>query len=207
MGKYVCEYCGEQVSSLMRHHCPAQASATPVTGNPKELEGLKKTGQAHMPEWPMQQQMKVHNLGAEKYGHFNWREEGVDVITYVSAARRHMNEYLTALELGDAPLDPESGAHVLAHVCACCNIIMDAELHGKLIDNYSKPVVKEKLGGKPSNNAGTGNAAGVPQAIQGSQASGDTAPANTDQSQNGSNPDTKPRVSPAGDFVPQANGQ
>jgi hypothetical protein len=32
-------------------------------------------------------------------------------------------------------IDPESGVSHLAHVMACCNIVLDAKEHGKLNDN------------------------------------------------------------------------
>jgi len=135
-----------------------------ATNNPKELEGMKKTAMHNMPRWPALQHHIVHNLGAQKYGHFNWRKEGVDVNTYLSAARRHIDEFLEGLEqnqqnnwqgmaTADSSIftDDESQAHVLAHACACLYIMMDAQYHGKLIDNYSTPEVKPKTSGKPSN--------------------------------------------------------
>lgn len=180
MRSYKCKDCGYDVSKVTMHHCSAKGhavryqpladvAATPTaTNNPKELEGMKKLAMHHIPQGPMREQHIVHNLGAAKYGHFNWREEGVDVCTYLSAARRHIDEFLHGLEwLRQEGVDPmnlkyrsakegyfydrESGAHVLAHACACLYIIMDAQFHDKLIDNYSTPEVKSKTSGKPSN--------------------------------------------------------
>ncbi len=71
-------------------------------------------------------------LGADKYGPWNWREEGkqIEIMTYLGAMRRHIDAIIDG-----QPIDPESGIHHLGHVAAGCAIVLDAQKHGNLIDN------------------------------------------------------------------------
>ena len=69
----------------------------------------------------------VLSHGAEKYGEWNWRETGVEMVTYVSAIKRH----LAAIHRGEW-IDPESGYPHIAHIGASCAIAMDADAFGLL---------------------------------------------------------------------------
>lgn len=73
---------------------------------------------------------KAMEDGARKYGPYNFREEGVGAGTYVSAARRHLLDWLDGEELA-----PDSEVHHLAHAAACCMIILDALAVGNLVDD------------------------------------------------------------------------
>jgi hypothetical protein len=93
----------------------------------------------------MEQTAWVHKLGAEKYGPWNWRETGVCASTYVNAILRHLNAWRD----GES-LDPESGITHLAHIACSANILMDAEVCGKLQDDRNKrPTNDETEGGSP----------------------------------------------------------
>jgi hypothetical protein len=81
----------------------------------------------------MEQTAWVHKLGADKYGPWNWRETGVCASTYVNAILRHLNAWRD----GES-LDPESGITHLAHIACSANILMDAEVCGKLQDDRNK---------------------------------------------------------------------
>lgn len=140
-----------------------------ATSNPKELEGAKKPARCHVPSTSLDALHAAHSNGALKYGHFNWREEGVDVCTYLSACERHIEAFKAALcaahksrlALTDVQpvadgvneVDPVTGIEVphLGAAMACLSILHDAMVQGKLIDNYSVPEVLEKVGGKVSN--------------------------------------------------------
>ena len=65
-----------------------------------------------------------------KYGRSNWRVAGVRASIYYDAAKRHLNAWF---EGEDA--DPDSGLPHLAHVLACCAILVDAEAAHKLTDD------------------------------------------------------------------------
>ena len=76
----------------------------------------------------------MFRLGADKYGAYNWRDAGVEAMTYVHAAERHLRSWLD----GES-VDPESGETHLAHVMACCAILIDAQVVDKLTDNRPPP--------------------------------------------------------------------
>lgn len=101
--------------------------------NPKTAFGEAKTKLSDTPTIGIQQLGKVHTNGANKYGRFNWRKHTVSSTVYYDAAQRHLMAWFNGEDT-----DPESGLPHLAHVMACCNIIMDAEQHGKLNDNRSE---------------------------------------------------------------------
>ena len=77
---------------------------------------------------------EVMKLGAKKYGAFNWRETKVPIETYIDAAGRH----LLSFQDGEDH-DPESGMSHLAHVMACCSIIIDAMENEMADDDRPKP--------------------------------------------------------------------
>lgn len=64
---------------------------------------------------------EVMKLGAKKYGPFNWRDTPVPIETYIDAAGRHLLSFQDGEDV-----DPESGMSHLAHIMACCAIIIDA---------------------------------------------------------------------------------
>lgn len=68
--------------------------------------------------------------GLIKYGAWNWRIAGVRSSVYLSAAKRHLDAYISGEEL-----DPVDGTDHLANVMACCAIILDAKAAGKLTDD------------------------------------------------------------------------
>jgi hypothetical protein len=68
--------------------------------------------------------------GAAKYGAYNWRVAGVRASIYHSALKRHLAKWHNG-ERADAA----TGVPHLASVIACCAILLDAELCGKLTDD------------------------------------------------------------------------
>ena len=113
----------------------------PAPPNPKELIGSRKASLRYIPMsvWP--HDGAAHAVGAAKYGPFNWRDDPVEAMTYIEASLRHLIAYAAGENL-----DPESRVSQLAHVRACCAILMDAELHGTLIDNrHESPGTLEVL--------------------------------------------------------------
>lgn len=72
--------------------------------------------------------------GARKYGAYNWREEGVGAMTYASAAKRHIQDWIDGEENAS-----DSNVHHLAHAIACAMIIMDSQELGILVDNRPPP--------------------------------------------------------------------
>ncbi len=101
--------------------------------NPKEVCGAKKPSLGLIPKAALEAAAAAHQLGAAKYGPWNWRENGVSAMTYINAMLRHIEEWK---EVADN--DPETGASHLGSVMACCGILLDAQDHGCLIDDRPK---------------------------------------------------------------------
>jgi hypothetical protein len=98
--------------------------------NPKTQFGEAKVKLSDTPTVGIQLMGRVHTNGAGKYGRFNWRDHTVSSSVYYDAAQRHLMAWFDGENL-----DPESGINHLAHVMACCNILLDADKSGKLNDN------------------------------------------------------------------------
>jgi hypothetical protein len=101
------------------------------TENPKEAYGALKPCASYAPMNVMLGVYRVFELGAKKYGRKNWRKQPVDISTYYNAAQRHLIEFFE--QRIDA--DPESGQSPLAHVIACCMIILDGIERGEIKDD------------------------------------------------------------------------
>jgi hypothetical protein len=83
-----------------------------------------------VPAGALIQMAGVMQLGAEKYGPFNWRKDPVEAMTYVHAAMRHLTSWVD----GES-VDPESGESHIAHVASCMAILLDANACGTMIDD------------------------------------------------------------------------
>ena len=62
--------------------------------NPKDLVGAKKAPLTLVPPTAIIAIAEAMGNGAEKYGPFNWRDQPVQVRTYVEAAQRHLLAFL-----------------------------------------------------------------------------------------------------------------
>ncbi len=101
--------------------------------NPKHIQQLKegKAPMEYVPYGPLAAVARVMQTGADKYGRKNWRQDKILASTYVGAITRH-----ALLEWAEGVnTDKDSGQHPLAHVIACCLLVMDAETHGTLVDD------------------------------------------------------------------------
>ena len=101
--------------------------------NPKHIRA-QKDGKAPMdliPYQPLAAVARVMQTGADKYGRRNWLQDNILASTYVGAIARHaLLEWANGVDV-----DADSGEHPLAHVIACCLLVMDAENHNTLIDD------------------------------------------------------------------------
>jgi hypothetical protein len=105
--------------------------------DPKQRHGEAKPQLHLIPPAGNDEQALALALGAKKYGPRNWLRAKVELLTYLSAAKRHIDKVLDGVDI-----DKESGAHHLGHVMAGCSIILDARRHGMLIDNRILPSCK-----------------------------------------------------------------
>jgi hypothetical protein len=101
--------------------------------NPKKAIGAVKAPMYACPMEPLVELENVMACGATKYGVFNYRESQVDALTYQGAMKRHMLLWFAGMDNDD-----ETNQSHLAHVMACCVILMDAQSNNMLIDNRSK---------------------------------------------------------------------
>lgn len=102
--------------------------------NPKDRIGITKVPLHLLPLSALTQQALAHLDGALKYGPYNWRDENVAASVYVAACLRHLQKWLNGREK-----DRDSGVHELGHAIACLNILIDAQLSGKMVDDRPTP--------------------------------------------------------------------
>lgn len=99
--------------------------------NPKTAHGVAKPGFHGIPAGAILHMGRAFQNGLDKqYGLANWRDDRVSASTYYNAVLRHMLAWWDGQD--DAP---DSGVHHLAHVMACCAILLDADELGKLNDD------------------------------------------------------------------------
>lgn len=99
-------------------------------GNPKTAVGAMKLPLDLVPPVAVQHLAAAFKDGATKYGPFNWRDQQVSSSVYYAAALRHLFAWLDGQDNAE-----DSGVHHLAHVMACCAIVLDAQSVGMLNDN------------------------------------------------------------------------
>jgi hypothetical protein len=111
----------------------AQLNKAGKVPNPKEKFGNKKPSLSLAPMSAQLAQIEAHLDGALKYGLYNWRINAVEAQTYIDAAMRHLRLFESGEELAR-----DTKVQNLGAVMACCAILIDAELHGMMIDNRVK---------------------------------------------------------------------
>jgi len=102
--------------------------------NPKQIFGDKKVPLHLIPPAASAYIARALRDGAEKYGPFNWRDQSVEVMTYIGAARRHLDAWMDGEEYAE-----DSGEPHLAHALADLAILADAIEGGFSIDNRPPP--------------------------------------------------------------------
>ena len=76
----------------------------------------------------------------KNYGPWNWRDNKVEIMTYLGAMKRHIAKVIEGEDI-----DPESGAYHLGHVAASCGIVLDAQKHGTLINDRPPKPAKDAV--------------------------------------------------------------
>jgi hypothetical protein len=102
--------------------------------NPKDLAGRCKPDTSLVTGVMMAHLADALTDGAAKYGVANWRDIKVQARTYCSAADRHTRAWLDGEEVAS-----DSLVHHLAHAAASLLILLDAQVHGSMIDNRQTP--------------------------------------------------------------------
>ena len=98
--------------------------------NPKDAIGSTKLPLDTVPDTIVVETALALLEGGLKYGLFNYRAIGVRASIYRAAMQRHMIAYWNGEDK-----DPVTGVKHLASIIACCGIVLDAELMGKLTDD------------------------------------------------------------------------
>jgi hypothetical protein len=106
------------------------AQKDPIGTDPKKSHGDKKPQLQLIPAALNTEMAKALQNGADKYGAWNWRDNAVELMTYIGAMRRHLDDFVEGQDNA-----PDSGVHHLGHIAANCAILLDAAKHGMLVDN------------------------------------------------------------------------
>lgn len=113
-------------------------------GNPKTAMGMKKPDLSVVPASALLHLATAMMNGSVKYGPYNYRDQPVSARTYVAAAMRHLLSYLDGEDWSSDTEEAGAAVHHLAHVMACCAILLDCTEVGTLNDN--RPSVAGKAG-------------------------------------------------------------
>lgn len=105
--------------------------------NPKDIAGRAKPQLHLIPVGAMIPVAKVMELGARKYGPYNWREKPIAYTPYLSAALRHIAAFLNG-----ETTDLESGQSHIAHAAAGLLILQDAIAAGTAKDDRPAPPIQ-----------------------------------------------------------------
>lgn len=118
---------------------PWPAKPANDTTNPKDLIGDQKPNLALVPSALTIYAARAYEIGAAKYGAYNWRKKKVRMMVYIAALLRHANCLLDGEDV-----DGEGNPHVGA-MLACLGIIADAKETGNLIDDRPTPGAASRL--------------------------------------------------------------
>lgn len=102
----------------------------PPDDNPKTALGIKKPPFAAIPPVAIVLLGQAMRVGEERYGLMNWREKTVSSSVYYNAMLRHLFAWWDGEDRA-----ADSNLHHLAHVMACCSILLDAASLAKLNDD------------------------------------------------------------------------
>lgn len=99
--------------------------------NPKDLLAIKKSPLELIPSSGLIHTAQAFKEGV-KYGAFNWRTEKVGCMTYIGAAKRHIEQFVDGENF-----DPKASIkkHHLAGAIASLMIILDAWETENIIDD------------------------------------------------------------------------
>lgn len=126
----------KEVLGKMPESDVTNASDEGLLENPKYVRALKdgKPRMEYLVGSVLRGDAAVHAHGADKYGVRNWQIDPIRASTYEAAILRHFMSYFYDGE----DVDPDSGLNHLYHIRACCAVMLDAQIHGTLIDDRDR---------------------------------------------------------------------
>lgn len=98
--------------------------------NPKSVAAKNKVSTSLIPPVALIELSQQLRAGAIKYGPMNWREKPIAVSVLLDAIDRHMMRYRAGEEVSQ-----DDGRPHLAAIMSSCAIILDAAIHGTLLDD------------------------------------------------------------------------
>lgn len=104
-------------------------STASLSNNPKDLLATKKPNLALVPSTLIAYAAIAFEIGARKYGAYNWRSKKVSAMTYIAAIKRHCDCYL------DGETEDAEGNKHLGAILASAGILADATETGNLVDD------------------------------------------------------------------------
>jgi hypothetical protein len=113
-------------------HTGWQNESLPPVENPKAAIGAAKAPFFGIPWTAVIEMGTVMDGGAHKYGAYNYRDTRISTTTYHDAILRHF-----MLWADGEDNDPESKCSHLAHIMACCALMIDADVGTMLEDDRS----------------------------------------------------------------------
>lgn len=104
--------------------------------NPKDAVGCKKPDLTLVPPAASLYCALAMANGAKKYGRGNYRLSRIQAVTYVAAAKRHLDAWLDGEEFSD---DTDPPVPHLGHALASISILIDAIENGNVQDDRPAP--------------------------------------------------------------------
>lgn len=98
--------------------------------NPKDIAGSKKTPHHLVPVEVLEEVAWAMKEGADKYGPYNWREIDVNMSSYYSSTRRHMDAWFKKEDV-----DKESERHHVVKAIAGLFVLYDSILNENAVDD------------------------------------------------------------------------
>lgn len=121
----------EQITKDIESIMLGPETRTPQGIDPKGEAGATKLPLRSIPWAVVLEASLGTGEGSIKYGLHNWRESGgVETMTYIEAAQRHLIAYI----LGE-DLDPDTGLPHITKAIASLMVVRDAMIHGVATDN------------------------------------------------------------------------
>lgn len=130
--KYVVEG-GFAEGGIIKTNTPRPNPGELPDSNPKTAQGMKKLPIQYVPTKALLYLALVMEGGAIKYGPYNFRDDKITASVYFDAMMRHLLQWWNG-----ETYDDESGQPHLAHVMACCAILIDG-FEGDFI-NDNRPI-------------------------------------------------------------------
>jgi hypothetical protein len=124
----------QEVENFLKSRYPKKENENDT--DPKLSVGSKKPSTAAIPPISILLLGLAMKDGEKKYGRFNWRKTKVDNSVYYDAAMRHLLSYWDGEEKAQ-----DSNIQHLAHVMACCAILIDAHYTDSCIDTREPTLV------------------------------------------------------------------